>query len=321
VSDVFDALSVEQQIESLIPAALEVLASYELGELDSVTSLSHEYNSVFAVTTRAGERFALRLNINSPRTLANLNAEVEWLASLATAGLPKVCVPIARSDGSFISSVWHELLGRELSGLLFEWIEGEELGDEPTNEALFALGEAMARLHENALDVSFSSMAALPDFRGFFWGLENHLTLEGGALDGDDREVVDGAIARITAVVNELYERDVPRPIHADLHGGNVMWFDGKVTIFDFDDAGIGVPLQDLATALYYLDTDEQEQALLAGYASVRAVPEYSEGEYKALMLQRRISLLNYLYETSYPEHKAMIPEYQAETIRRINAF
>lgn len=321
MSDVFDALSVEQQIESLIPAAREVLSTYRLGEVVSINSISHEYNSIFAVATLAGERFALRLNINSPRTLANLNAEVEWLASLAKAGSPKVCVPVANSDGSFISNVWHEPLGRELNAVLFEWIKGDELEEEPSSEALFALGEAMARLHVQALDVSFSPKASLPEFRDFFWGFENHLTRDGGALEGDERAAVAGAIARIDAEVKGIYERDVPRPIHADLHGGNVMWFEGAVTIFDFDDSGIGVPLQDLATALYYLDTEEQEQQLLAGYASVRPVPAYSEHEYKALMLQRRISLLNYLYATSYPEHRAMIPEYQEETIRRINAF
>jgi hypothetical protein len=30
--------------------------------------------------------------------------------------------------------------------------------------------------------------------------------------------------------------------------------------------------------------------------------------------------LLNYLYETGNPEHRALIPEYQEETLRRIIA-
>jgi len=36
------------------------------------------------------------------------------------------------------------------------------------------------------------------------------------------------------------------------------------------------------------------------------------------LLLQRRIQLLNYLHETSNPEHRELIPEYHAETMRRI---
>jgi hypothetical protein len=41
----------------------------------------------------------------------------------------------------------------------------------------------------------------------------------------------------------------------------------------------------------------------------------------KMLFLQRRIILLNYLYETSNLEHQSMIPEYQEETLRRIRDF
>ena len=96
------------------------------------------------------------------------------------------------------------------------------------------------------------------------------------------------------------------------------MWHAGELSVFDFDDSGIGLPIQDLATALYYLDTPEQDEALLAGYKSVAALPKHTEGQLKDLLLQRRIILLNYLFETTNSDHRAMIPEYLPETIRRI---
>jgi hypothetical protein len=37
-----------------------------------------------------------------------------------------------------------------------------------------------------------------------------------------------------------------------------------------------------------------------------------------ALVLQRRIFLLNYLLETENPEHKAMVPKYLKKTLERI---
>jgi Ser/Thr protein kinase RdoA (MazF antagonist) len=109
--------------------------------------------------------------------------------------------------------------------------------------------------------------------------------------------------------------------IHADMHGGNVLWYEDSLSVIDFDDCGIGFPLQDLATALYYLDTPEQDAAFRRGYESVTPVPECSEKEMKMLFLQRRIVLLNYLYETSNLEHRSMIPDYQEETLRRIRNF
>lgn len=109
------------------------------------------------------------------------------------------------------------------------------------------------------------------------------------------------------------------QPIHADLHPWNPMWHEGEIALFDFDDSGIGLPIQDLAIGIYYLDTDEQRAALLAGYESVAPLPVYSAKQMALLLLQRRSLLLNYLYETSNPEHAELIPEYQAETFRRIS--
>jgi Ser/Thr protein kinase RdoA (MazF antagonist) len=110
--------------------------------------------------------------------------------------------------------------------------------------------------------------------------------------------------------------------IHADLHGWNVMWDDGKLSVLDFDDCGIGLPLQDLATAIYYLDTPEQEAALKEGYASVAPLPAHSQSDLDVLLLQRRIILLSYLYETSnIAEIRAMIPDYLIESIRRIEKY
>jgi Ser/Thr protein kinase RdoA (MazF antagonist) len=99
------------------------------------------------------------------------------------------------------------------------------------------------------------------------------------------------------------------------------MWHEDQVSIFDFDDCGYGVEAQDIAVALYYLDTPEQEVALLDGYKSIRPLPTYSENAMKALLLQRRLFLLSYLYETKNPEHKEMLPAYLEKTIERVSTF
>jgi hypothetical protein len=69
---------------------------------------------------------------------------------------------------------------------------------------------------------------------------------------------------------------------------------------------------------LYYLDTEAQEQLVLEGYRSVAPLPECTKAEMDALVLQRRIFLLNYLLETTTPEHAAMVPNYLEKTLERI---
>ena len=176
----------------------------------------------------------------------------------------------------------------------------------------------MAKLHLESTDLVLPHGCELTDYTDVFWGAPNLLTGPVSKLTADEQAKVADVLARVSSALVELRGDSRLQPIHADLHPWNVMWHQGKLAVFDFDDSGLGFPIQDLMTSLYYLDTPEQDAALLAGYASVAPVPEHTPEQRQLLMLQRRLLLLNYLYETSNPEHAEMVPEYQAETFRRL---
>ena len=311
----------DEQVALLTEHATEVLKHYELGEVTEIESINHEYNSTFAVRCADGTRYALRININSPRSAANALAELEFINHLRGNTDLNFASPIANRSGDFFTEVANDEIGKPLLSVLFSWLEGEELGDEPTEEQLFALGSAMAKMHDAAAGFELSAGAELPNLRDVLWLTDDLLTTEVSKLSAEDKALVQSALNKIDGAIEGLFERDSVRLIHADMHGWNLMWHDGEVSVFDFDDCGIGLPIQDLYTALYYLDTPEQDVALKAGYASVRPIPEHTEFEAKALLLQRRIILLNYLFETSTPEHREILPKYTVETMRRINVF
>ena len=314
---VFANMSVEQQVASLANCLSEILEQYDLGVCET-ESINHEFNSTFKVTAADGELFALRINVNSNRSIENLQAEVFWVNSINEVLTPK---PKANKRGEFATLGWHEATGRKLSAVLYSWLHGEEPGDGPTLEQLGAAGVAMAKLHKSSVDLVLPAGADLPDLSDFLWGERDYLLSEDSKLAEADKKRLSSAKSWIEESLTSLFESSsAPQPIHADLHPWNLMWHEGKIAVFDFDDCGMGLPMQDLAIAIYYLDTDDQTQAFLAGYESVQSLPVYTAKQMQALLLQRRIMLLNYLYETSNPEHSGMIPEYQTETFRRIEA-
>ena len=317
----FSSLDTDAQVALLTDHATEVLKQYDLGEVTEIESINHEYNSTFAISTAEGIRYALRININSQRSKANALAELEFINHLKANTDLNFASPIANKSGDFFSVVSNEEMGKPLLSVLFSWLKGEELGDEPTEEQLFALGAAMAKMHVAAAGFELSQGAGLPNLRDVLWETEDLLTTEASQLSSEDQALVRAGLEKIDGVIENLYERDSKRIIHADMHGWNLMWHEGTLSVFDFDDCGVGLPIHDLYTALYYLDTREQDAALKSGYASVRPIPEHTDHEAKALLLQRRIILLNYLFETSTPEHREILPKYTVETMRRINEF
>ena len=273
------------------------------------------------VETTDGRLFALRINTNSPRTPENLMAEIAFVRLLAEDGRVKVPQPVQNAEGGFYTSVFHEPSQRTFHCVLYSWIEGEELEDEPTDEQLKALGVAMATMHLVAPSFELPQGASLSTFDDVLWWTEDFLLSQKSVLDPEAKDLISRALAAIKDGVARFYKDATPMIIHADMHGGNVLWNEGSLSVIDFDDCGFGLPIQDFATALYYFDTPEQDSAFKQGYESVAPLPECSEQEMKMLFLQRRIILLNYLYETSNLEHKSMIPDYQEETLRRIRNY
>jgi Ser/Thr protein kinase RdoA (MazF antagonist) len=310
----FSDMTIEQQVDSLAACVAEIVGQYDL-DVSSTESINHEFNSTFKLTTRAGERFALRINVNSTRTIENLEAEVFWVKSIANVKVPS---PVANTHGEFVTFGYHDASGRRLPSVLYTWLEGEELGDEPTIPQIRATGAAMARLHQQSAGLQLPAGASLPDLSDFFWGSPDFLT-GAESMSNEEQGLIGRALELVDDTVRQLGRQEAVQLIHADIHPWNVMWHNEEVAVFDFDDSGIGLRVQDLATSLYYLDTPEQDAALLEGYRSVSPLPEYTERQMRVLLLHRRLILLNYLYETSNPEHRDMLPKYQIETIRRVS--
>lgn len=316
----YSELSSDQQIESLVETAKTALAAHGIG-LAELENINHEYNSTFAVVDTDGHKYALRININSGRTAANIAGEVFFIESLAATKNFNLAKPIANSAGTFVTAVHHQGLAKELNCVLFSWLEGEDLGDEPTIDQVREVGKSMAQMHEATAGLKLPIESELPVFDDFLWGVDDFLLTTDSELNATEQSKIAQAKREIEKVIAELYATSDTQLIHADLHGWNLKWHDNQLAVFDFDDCGIGLAVQDLATAIYYLDTEDQVSALKDGYASVQPLPKFKDHEMKALLLQRRIHLLNYLYETQNPEHREMLPEYQAETIRRIEKF
>lgn len=290
-------------------------------EVKEVSLINNEYNATFEVESNDGQFFALRININSPRTSENLKAEVSWVNHLFNDGRVRVAKPIPSNQGELFASVQDIRSSRDLYCVLYSWLPGSELEDEPELVQIRALGAAMAQMHVVAGDFQLPADSNLPSLDHVMWWTEDFLLSEKSVLDQASKDLVRQTLQVIDNHVKTLYVGATPIVIHADLHGGNVLWDVNSLSVLDFDDSGIGLPVQDLATAIYYLDTPEQDEALREGYSSVAPLPEMSERDLEVFLIQRRVILLNYLYETTNEEHRAMIPEYLEESLRRMVKF
>jgi Ser/Thr protein kinase RdoA (MazF antagonist) len=317
----FADLSNRAQVGRLRLTALAALRQYPL-EVSRLSLLNHGFNTTFRVDTTDGQKFALRLNVNSRRSSQQLRAETAWLEALSRDTALRVPTPQRARDGGLTTMVYSSDLDRDLPATLFSWLPGKDLGDAATPAQMREVGATAATLHQHALHWAFPADAALVSLESPLMDSPNNFLGDNEFLTAERREVIDAAFAQVSAALKTLFAKDAPRALHADLHNWNLKWSRGQLYVFDFDDSGIGVPAQDLAIAAYYLrDRDALEAALLEGYLGAVPLPPFTSAEYEAVVAGRNLVLLNDLLVNTTADLRALLPRYTANSVTKLRAY
>lgn len=321
----FALAGADEQVRRLTAVARRALPCWGMRDAE-LELLQHGYNTTFAVAS-TGLRFALRINVNAHKELPHLIAELAWLDALDRDTELTVPVPQPTSTGDFFTLVDSPDHDRQLPVVLYSWLEGVDLGHKPTRDQLRATGRMTAILHAHAAGWQIPPGADLPRIDTPLMNVPNRLAGGHPALPADGQVVLAEAMERIQHHYDAVLSRERVRPIHADLHGHNLRWFTDRhgverLAVFDFDDAGLGVPVQDLAISAYYLRPDPgQEDRLLAGYAEVAPLPAYTTDEFEAIVASRNLVLANDMVATENAEFQKWAPRYLAATIARMRHF
>lgn len=154
------------------------------------------------------------------------------------------------------------------------------------------------------------------------WNQPDRLHARGSLLTPAQLRVIDRVISDIQPVLKRMLKHEQHRPIHADLHAGNLLRNAGQLRIIDFDDSGIGVPTQDIGVAAFYEDgKPEFLDSLFEGYQSVAALPDTSDDVIHALMAHRNLVLLNDLLGSQTADMRDMIPKYIRRSTTRLRHY
>ncbi|WP_298852079.1 phosphotransferase [uncultured Ruegeria sp.] len=260
------------------------------GMADSEWSLvAARENHVYQVQN-GQNAYALRLHRKGLRTDSELRSELQWMAAIGQKGVG-VPTPIPAADGRYL----HLLDGIQVD--MLNWLPGRPLGatgtalDHPDRTGIFfTIGREMARLH----DIS-DHWARPHDFMRWSWdrnGLLGDAPLwdrfwENPTLSQKDRALFLEFRNIAVPDLKQLEDQLDYGLIHADLVRENIMIDGDQVWLIDFDDAGFGFRLFDIATTLLKNlnepDFDQLHDALLAGYRSERQICADQLGLFMAL--------------------------------------
>jgi Ser/Thr protein kinase RdoA (MazF antagonist) len=259
-------------------------------ECAAVEPIKVRENAVFAVHLQGGGKAVLRVHRCGYHSDAALSSECTWMRALAEYGV-EVPRHVLTNSGAFIESLVVEGFDGRRQLDVFHWIDGQQLGsiEHGVNTASGSIAEAYRSLGKVAAQLHNQSSAwALPaDFERHAWnadGLAGENPFWGRFWE---LEMLTPAQRALFIRLKQTLYRDMQEfgtspdrygLIHADLVPENILVNGTSMQVIDFDDAGFGWYLFELATSLYFLRREpayeEARDALVEGYRQSRPLPD-----------------------------------------------
>jgi Ser/Thr protein kinase RdoA (MazF antagonist) len=232
-------------------------------------------------------------------------------------------IPVRTTSDDLFAHTKFAPLDCDVTAILCKWIPGEELDSEPNDKQLFELGQNIAKLHRFVSELTFTDGANFQPINCALSNTRDNLsTNRHGKFSDHLQEDVIRGLKLVDDVYARLSKNQELLPIHADLHAGNVLQTSGGLAIIDFDDAGLGLLVQDLVNSTYYIREDtEREKHLLAGYASLLELPKISDEDFEVLLMGRLLLLINTIVEMTSAEEIKFLPVFLDRAQRRLDHF
>lgn len=306
----FSHLDHDQQVARLHALAQDALNHWE-GDFVGLELIKYRENAVFCATRSDGTRSALRVHRDGYHTEAELRSELTWMEQLAAGGIgvPQI---IRTRDGEHLAEVRSAALAEPRFVDMLGWLAGATLGSaeqglqaEGDIEALFfQAGAVAARIHlrssqwrqpneftRHAWDEE--GLIGANPFWGRYWELD--------LLTAEQRDLLQSARQEARHDLRR-YSRHLHNfgMIHADLVPENLLLEGGELQLIDFDDAGFGWHMFELATALYFCLNDPRlaqiQAALLAGYDSVKPLTDADRASLPLFLALRGTTYLGWVH-------------------------
>lgn len=293
--------------------------------------ISHRENAVYAVRLADGQKAALRLHRPGYNSAAEIASELWWMQALAAKGFA-VPSPVPSRSGDLTVPLAENRLATML-----DWVAGAPLGSSgepldgtPDEQAgLYRqVGAMLARFHDEC------DALVLPDeFTRRDWNIDGFLGeqplwgrfWDNPALSASDRKVVLQARDKAKADLTDYLKAGADCGlIHADGLRENIFRDGDTLTLIDFDDAGFGFRLYDLATAISQAIDDPVYPALSAaicqGYASKRPLDADAANLMPLFAMLRCFASLGWVMPRLAPDDPKRAP-YAMRAVRVARAY
>ncbi len=312
--------------------ARAVLENYAL-DVKRIRQMADDWNYIFRVDTTDGTRYVLRIGYPNVYSAQEARSEMQFIDWLAQQTAVPVVTPVPGKDGDLVYTAQVDGVPEARHCVLFEWITGADLGDDPSAATFEKMGAVAAQLHQHALAFTPPAGFQVETANTAFNPKDDVVLLApqcAHLVSDAQRATFENAITLVEEKLAALYQQDGLRVIHNDLHQWNIMVQKGQPIVIDFEDLVWGYPIQDIGVTFYYLfiedgddgyDYARDSAAFKRGYESVAPWPVTDPRDLNIFIARRALDLVNFVVGSDDPEMQEFAPTMVARAVERIETL
>jgi len=249
----------DEQLSIFSNVAAQALANYGLDDAPR-QFLQHSENVTFRVSKTEDIAYLLRIHVPVVSQFGDhgadtemVNSELRWQEALRrTTDIP-VPKPIFNWDGKLVTVVEHE--GKRYNCSVLEWLPGEIYGVELETESTVAqIGSLVGRLHFQSSRWRRPRGFVRPERDMAYFNATLQMlrpAVDDGRISYHDFKQFELALDSLSKMMAVLHKtRQNYGLLHGDLHRGNFLIHDGRISLIDFSLCALGFYLFDLAICL-----------------------------------------------------------------------
>ncbi len=259
--------------------AKESLKSYSI-KYEELVYLGKSDNVAFQVNTiDEGLKYLIKIHTstNSIKTKNVIESELIWLEALAKESNLVIPTPVRNLKEELITEISNINNEEKINVTLYNWVNGEVLNREPTNNETTSLALLMAALHKHTKQWNIPE-----DFKRPIYDSDNLYTslsqlkelLNLELITSEDFAIIEESVRKISNVIeSQKSSQNSWGIIHSDLHESNYVFYNDSPRPIDFSNCGYGFYLFDIAETFMHLSI-ENRKIFIATYRNVHLLQE-----------------------------------------------
>jgi Ser/Thr protein kinase RdoA (MazF antagonist) len=280
---------------------------YDFGTQAQTGLLTLSENATYLISDPgSGDKLGvLRVGRPGYHTLAEYESEIAWLRQINNYTPLIVANPITARDGSYIQQMSDDD-GNSFLCIVTEFLEGtapDENDLEHVVDQFFLLGGTTAYLHRQT-----GIWNKTKELVRWHWDFDHVIGASpvwGRWQDFPGITAEEEAqLSRCAAIIKRRLEDYGRTPenyglIHADLRQANILVEGDQIKVIDFDDCGFGWHVQDLSSAISFIEHKDMVpdlvNAWLDGYRDVLPFTDTDFMEIDTFIMMRRLQLMAWM--------------------------